>query len=83
MRSRWINCFFGKISRFFTSHGMTSVVRCAKKMKIKRVLMKLNTVEEKYPPMDAKTREKIIPLFEQDIHSLENLIGRDLSGWRK
>ncbi|MEZ4886667.1 MAG: sulfotransferase domain-containing protein [Chitinophagales bacterium] len=46
-------------------------------------VMKKITKSYTYPPMSQDMREKLKPVFEEDINNLENLLKKDLSHWKK
>jgi hypothetical protein len=56
------------------------VLPAALKREIGERLRNSNT--KPVPEMDPKTRAALLDVFEEDISRLEDLIGRDLSGWR-
>lgn len=43
----------------------------------------INKKPAKYAPMDSETRKKCMDMYKEDIESLEKLINRDLSAWKK
>ena len=48
---------------------------------LKGVFQKMNTSEEKRPPMDPALRSRLRREFEPEVEKLSELLGRDLSHW--
>jgi hypothetical protein len=47
-----------------------------------RTVRKMNAVRGPYPPLAPETRQRLVRLFDADIGFVEELLGRELPGWR-
>ena len=70
------------ISRTLINLRLSFLLYAVKKVGIKKMVMKLNTTQYVYPPMDEKTRAYLRNIFKKDIKKLEVLLKRDLSHWK-
>ena len=46
-------------------------------------LKNINSKKTQHRPLDKELKRQLLQDFEQEINELENIIGRDLSFWRK
>lgn len=50
---------------------------------VKARLVRANTVDVRYPPMDADLRRELLRRFASDIEYVEEVLGKDLAEWKK
>lgn len=82
-RFKWLQIAAHKILESSKTISADLFFRIKKLKWLRRLYKTLNTRKASYPPISPETRLEFIKTFEDDIHELENLLGRDLSLWFK
>ena len=71
------------LSSLYLPRPLKKIIPQPLKFKIRNKLLKLNIKSFKYPKMEQHVEEYLYSLYKEDIEKLENILGRDLSIWKK
>ena len=69
-------------SNFMVEQGQAALLRKIRNLGLKKLLLRVSTVESPREPMSLETQDRIRPLFHDDISELEVMLDRDLTAWR-
>lgn len=62
--------------------GMGPVINLAKRMRVTKLINKMDWHEFEYPPLDAKVAARMRELLRPDVERLESMLGRDFTPWK-
>ena len=67
-----------KAGEFLRAHELDWCVNVAKDLGVPHMFGNRGSL----PPLDEETRRRLAGLYEQDVETLERMLGEDLSRWR-
>jgi hypothetical protein len=70
------------LSAWLIRHDQAVLLHRLRNSGIKKLLLRLSTVDVQHEPIKERTRERLRRAFHDDVHELEDLFGLDLSAWK-
>ncbi len=80
-RVKWLRELVAVVERKMTTLGFSSLLRWLKKMKVNKLIARLNSSKITYSKVGDADKDWLVDQFREDVLNLEKMTGRDLSHW--